>query len=60
MGCSRFHFAADIKHIIMTDAIQITLLTASFLISILYPNGSKPIATNLDDLSGLQELNFFV
>ena len=60
MGCSRFHFAADIKHIVMADAIQITLLAASFLISILYPNGSKPIASDLDGLSGLQELNFFV
>lgn len=60
MGCSGLHFAADIKHIITTDAIQITLLAASFLISILYPNGSKPIGINLDGLSGLQELNFFV
>lgn len=53
MGRSRFHFAADIKHIIMTDAIQITLLAARFLVGILYPHGLKPIASNLDDLSGL-------
>ena len=60
MGCSRFHFAADIKHIIMADTIQITLFAARFLISILYPHGLKTIASYLDDLSGLQELNFLV
>ena len=60
VGRDGLHLAANLEHFIATDAIQITLLAAGFETSVVDLDGLKAIASDLDNLSRFQKLDFFV